>query len=49
MQNYRGQILEVDVQVTIKMSLEEGVVDLEKDNIQIILEGMIKGVVVDQD
>ena len=31
------------------MTLEEVEVDLEKDNIQVILEGMIEAVVVDQD
>ena len=38
-------ILEVDIEVTIEMVLEEVEVDLEKDNIQVILEGMIKAVV----
>ena len=40
----------MDIGVTIEMkTLEEVEVDLEKDNIQVILEGMIKAVVVDQD
>ena len=44
------RILEVDIEVTIKMkTLEEIEVDVEKDNIQVILEGMIKAAVVDQD
>ena len=43
-------ILEVDIEVTIEMkTLEEVEVDLEKDNIQVILEGMIEAVAVDQD
>ena len=42
--------LEVDIEVTIEMkTLEEVEVNLEKDNIHIILEGMIDTVVVDQD
>ena len=41
-------ILEVDIEVTIEMkTLEEAEVDLGKDNIHIVLGGMIK-VVVDQ-
>ena len=49
MQNYRGQNLEVDIEVTIEMkTLEEVEVGLEKDSIQVILEEMIKAV-VDQD
>ena len=44
------KILEVDIEVTIKVkTLEEVEVDLEKDNIQVIIEGMIKAVVVHQD
>ena len=40
----------MDIEVTIEMiTLEEVEVDLEKDNIQVTLEGMIKAVVVDQD
>ena len=43
------KILELDIEVTIKMKiLEEVEVGLEKDNIQVILEGMIK-TEVDQD
>ena len=43
------KVLEVDIEITIKMkTLVEVKVDLEKDNIQVILEGMIKVVVVDQ-
>ena len=43
------KILEVDIEVTIKMKIVEKVkVGLEKESIQIILEGVIK-VVVDQD
>ena len=38
------------MKVTIAMmTLDEVEVDLEKDNIQVILEGMIGTVVVDQD
>ena len=49
MQNYRSQILEVDIEVSIETkTLEEIEVGLGKDNIQVILEGMIKSVVVDQ-
>ena len=44
------KILEVNIEVTIEMKiLEEVEVDLEKDNIQIILEGMIKAVVIEKD
>ena len=44
------KILEVDIEVTIEMkNLEEVELDLGKDNIQVILEGMIEAVVVDQD
>ena len=40
-------ILVVDIEVAIEMMiLEEVDIDLEKDNIQVILEGMIKAVVV---
>ena len=46
-QNYRGQILQVDVEVTLVMTALEGVeVGLEKDIIQVILEEMSKVVVV---
>ena len=44
------KILEVDIEVTIEMkTLEEVEVDLEKDNIQEILEGMIRAIVVGHD
>ena len=44
------KILEVDIEVTIEVkTLKEVEVDLEKDNIQVILEGMIETVVIDQD
>ena len=44
------KILEVEIEVTIEtMILEEVEVDLKKGNIQVILEGMIKAVVIDQD
>ena len=47
--NIEVKILEVDIEVTIEtMTFEEVEVDLQKDNIQIILEGMTKAV-VDQD
>ena len=47
-QNYRGQNFGVDIEVAMKMTtLEEVDVDLEKDNIQLILEGMTEAVVVD--
>ena len=40
----------MDIEVIIEMkTLEEVEVGLGKDNIQVILEGMIKPVVVDQD
>ena len=43
-------ILEVDIKLTIEMkTLEEVEVGLEKDNIQVILEGMIEAVVVGLD
>ena len=43
-------ILELVIEVTIEMTtLEEVKVDLQKDNIQVILEGMSEAVVVDQD
>ena len=44
------KILKADIDITIEMmTLEEVEVGLEKDNIQVILEGMIEAVVVDQD
>ena len=44
------KILEVDIEVITEMKiLKEVEIGLEKDNIQVILEGMIKAVVVDQD
>ena len=44
------RILDVDIEVIIEtMTLEEVKVDIEKDYIQVILEGMIEAVVVDQD
>ena len=44
------KILELDIEVTIEMkTLEEVDVGLQKDNIQVILEGMIKAVVGDKD
>ena len=44
------KILEVDIQIVIGTTiLEEVEVGLGKDNIQVILEGMSKAVVVDQD
>ena len=43
------KILEVDIEVTIETTiLEKVAVGLGKDNIQVILEGMIKVVIVDQ-
>ena len=49
MQNYRGQILEVHIEVTIEMqTLKEVEVGLQKDSIQTSLEEMIKAV-VDED
>ena len=43
-------IIEVDIEAIIEMTiLEEVEVGLVKDSIQIILEGIIKAVVVDQD
>ena len=50
MQNYRSQNFRGACRGTIeRMTLKEVEVDLEKDNIQVILEGRIKTVVVDQD
>ena len=44
------KILEMDIEVTIeRKTLEEVEVGLGKDNIRVILEGLIKEVVVDQD
>ena len=44
------KLLEADIEVTMEMKmLKEVEVGLGKDNIQIILEGMVKAVVVDQD
>ena len=43
-------IIQVDIEaITETTTLEEVEVGLGKDSIQVILEGMIKGVVVDQD
>ena len=43
-------IIEVDIEAIIERTiLEELGVDLGKDSIQVILEGMIKAVVVNQD
>ena len=51
MQNYRGQHhIEVDRETTIQMTiLKEVDIGPGKDSIQVILEGMFKAVVVDQD
>ena len=50
MQNYRGQILEVDIEEILEMTtLEEVEVGLGTDNIQVILEEMTEVVVVGQD
>ena len=44
------KMLEADIEVTMEMKmLEEVEVGLGKDNIPVILEGMVKAVVVDQD
>ena len=44
------KILKVDIEVIIEMTtLEEIEVGLGKDSIQVILEGMIEAVVVDED
>ena len=49
-QGIEVKILELDLKLTIEMkTLGEVEVDQEKDNIQVILEGMIEVVVVDQD
>ena len=45
-----ASIIEVDIEAVIEMiTLEEVEVGLEKDNSQVILEGMIEAVVEDQD
>ena len=50
MQNYRGPNFRGGYKVTIETITLKGLeVDLEKDNIQVILEGRIKALVVDQD
>ena len=50
MQNYRGQNFRVGYRGNYRNdSFKEVEVDLEKDNIQVILEGMIKAAVVHQD
>ena len=44
------KVLELDIEAIIEMTtLEEVEVGLGKDNIQVILEGIIEAVVVDQD
>ena len=45
MQSYRGKNFKVDIEVTIKMRiLKEVDLGLKKESIQIILEGVNKGV-----